>query len=845
MKMNGLEDEAKAVERNLVERFRKNDSEAPRHDLKIIIAKKSRSKNIKISHNTKIKLNKLNGNDGFPSDSTRLRSDEENVHFTSLASSESASTTSETISNKITATLSQYDSKLGNKNNTKKHSNDSHRLDCYDFASNDREKEENCSAEQQSKHENTTKNGKKIERFKVVSSADSPAIKPNMKRKFPKITVQKTPDDDTYFIATKLPSSSTSTNSKCNTTISKKVHFDISKNSFRGDTTADVASVVDQKEYAERIGLKPVKRKVDTIILHRKHKKSKHSKESSSDYSKRPKLHVTSSLEDSHRLKLKIMGGTKLKRSNTEESVQATTTTTKANKEEDERQQQQNNNNKQKRNSVDFEPLENPKYYVSEQKSIKSGSDQSMIFVPKLVLQKTSTSGNSSPDRKTSSSATTSKAQNSPTNPTATETSESTKPDATTSIDTLDASFNFLKPPRAKMGSPKQPQLSNTFSLSPLSSASTAFSSTFTQPSSTSALADSGIKKLRIVEPQRLNQNANLEPKKYSLSRMPPLVPSLSALHQNSFFSNFGQFQFPNFAQTNLPKFSAKDAIQSTSSPMEAPKQPQKMFSPVAKPFNHPMVRIPLEKIRKSSQTVHPQKFIKPQANEMRASSESSHCNIPMSPIIKDISLERYTLELTHDIAKLDRSLSLEKNFEHWERRKLQEYSKLNEFKSLQAPPKKMLHQQLNLSVRNIPNPSAIMKFRNQNSLSTIESAKSRETVSSTNHETSDIEDILSKATIAKTAPIQIPEVNSRYSPGLKLNEKKSIDKLTEYLRLTAAKTNHDASQDKNNNNNNNNVVNNTKYHNSSDSNRNLMSTNDKIKKFMKSDSVSVYCIDS
>lgn len=186
---------------------------------------------------------------------------------------------------------------------------------------------------------------------------------------------------------------------------------------------------------------------------------------------------------------------------------------------------------------------------------------------------------------------------------------------------------------------------------------------------------------------------------------------------------------------------------------------------------------------------------------------------------------------MTHDIAKLDRNLSLEKNFEHWEKRKLQEYSKLNELKNFSLATKNLLHHQQNLSVRTVPNPSAIMMSRNNQ---TVKSPQ-KEVVTSTNSEQSDIEEILSKSTIAKASDMPA----SQKSPVSRVNDKKSIEKLTEYLRLTAAKS-KDAKQDDDNNNNSN-----CDESPANGKNYNLMVN--KSEKFMNVNvpSVDVICIDS
>ena len=778
--------------------------EQPRHDLKIIIAKKSSSKSV---GNNKIKLNKPNGNSKVLSDFERLRGDVDSVQqqFSSASSSESFVSTSEmkTTLSKKTGTVSHHDLKLENKtSNTKKQHNNSN--DSHDYYDSEREKERR-----------STKHGKsneKVEKYKKSNlSLNIPKLKIELPSLKAKITVPKTPSD-TYVITPKTPLSPF-----------KKVRFDMSRSyDFNDDESAEIESV-DQMEYAERIGLKPVERKVESIILHRKRKKSKHSKES--EHSKRPKLHVSSSLDESLKLKLKIMGG---------KSSKSEATCNLRGKEE-----------KQKKQSDDVVGLENYKYSVSEQKNAKSGGDQPpMVFIPKLVLQKTQTVVNDKKESCTGVDATTAQRRNSfvveQSNPTSTDANESIKLKVK-SFDAIAATNlanqKLMKPPTAKMGSPQQSQISSTFSLSPIRPhsipASLKLSPISQSPSS--MINRNDLKRSLSLGAEKSPQY----PMDIQYSKIPPLIPTTSSFYGSS----HSKMQSPHNS-SKLPNINVKDPMKlfpNACSSVEILKIPQK-YSPSGNiKLNRPMpTTIPLEKIRKSAQSsasqriLPKQNIVKPQGFQSPQCSNLNYSGIYQTPPVNhDISLSRYTLELTQDIAKLDRSLSLEKNFEDWERRKLQEYSnRVNTFS------KSLLSQQQNLSVRNIPNPSAIMMSRNLSSGFKV-SGKSpqKETVTSTNSEHSDIEEILSKSTIAKAS-----EKPAAKSPGLRMSDKKSIEKVSEYLLITASKSKDSKHDDDNNNNN---STSNIDESSANGRNFNLMAN--KSEKFMNVNlpSVDVICIDS
>lgn len=139
--------------------IRKDDT--PRHDLKIIIAKKQSNNNkskFSLGISNKERLNKPNsrGSDvgtssKFSNDFERLRGNVDN--FSSSSEIASTSGTKTTLSKK-TGTVSHHDSKLGNKSNTKRHNNnDSH--DFYEFTMNE-EREKEKQKRESMKHTNSS-----------------------------------------------------------------------------------------------------------------------------------------------------------------------------------------------------------------------------------------------------------------------------------------------------------------------------------------------------------------------------------------------------------------------------------------------------------------------------------------------------------------------------------------------------------------------------------------------------------------------------------------------------------------------------------------------------------------
>jgi hypothetical protein len=980
----------------LVKRNGTENGEAPRHDLKIIIAKKPSSKSKFFeSGNNKVRLNKPNSgsNSKVLNDFERLRGNVDN--FTSASSSEIASASEmKTTLSKKTGTVSHHDLKLENKSNTKRHNNDSH--DFYEFTMNEGEKEKCDLEKQQQKRESTkhtnsssssslllsssssSSSGRHSEKFKVKSnlSLNIPKLKIELPSLKTKITVPKTPNES-YSIS-KSPFSK----SKCEPHI-KKVRFDMSNTSHAKSNDRSLydfedeteSNCFDQKKYAERIGLKPVERKVESIILHRKRKKSKHSKEI--EHSKRPKLHVSSSLDESLKLKLKIMGGKNCKNDkkfNEEEASERTCnlkavhckTADLSSINVHEVKHKKHEQEKQKEAVVE---LENHKYSVTEQKITKTDSNQPMVFIPKLVLQKTTMTMTTAP---TSTTYTASKTEGSNVNNNNNNASNS-KNNSTTNYHkkeetaqvqrrnsilldqhkqqqqqqqslSFDANKSHeiklkikpldkiadersnnqkaMKPPHAKMGSP-----SSTLSSSPIRPNSIPASlklSPISSPSLTAAKNDAqNLKRSLSLGAEKsphcyfnpyAKSNTEMFTREPPLVKIPPLVatsPTFRNVFSNTSYSDTQQNAKAPVTISKVPNINVKDPMKlfpNACPSVEILKIPQ--TAPIA---NHqPLVKnvklnrqvppttIPLEKIKQSAQSSAVQKYLpKTQSNHLNQNNliktpsyHQQKINIPQTSsssstnssnrnssntssninqltsfnvgashnpnFSQDLTLERYHYELSKDIAKLDQSLSLEKNFEHWGKQKLQEFSKVTDVKSF---TKNLLNtQQMSMSVRNIPNPSALMMFRNQNSnlnqkqnapsSPTAVSSSPKQTVTSTSTEHSDIEELLSKSTIAKgTEKPFFENVSLNVKPAAnhsaKINEKKSIAKLTEFLRLTAtAAQSKETRQDEDNNNNNNNN-NNTSLKN--DKNFNLIDGSRANASIVgqKSSPLDVICIDS
>lgn len=1026
--------------------------DAPRHDLKIIIAKKPNSKSKfsfnsgkskSSSNNNKGRLNKPNSNSSGSSskilnDFERLRGNVDNFTSSEIACTSGMKTTL----SKKTGTVSHHDLKFENKSssNTKRHNNnDSH--DFYEFTMKE-EREKEKQKRESMKHTNSSSSlsvssshstpqcstttsttssattstmmGRNDEKFKVKSSLSKniPKLKIELPSLKTKITVPKTPNES-YSIS-KSPFSN---NAKCEPQI-KKVRFDMTNTTYSSspssstkasnnnnnrslydfnDDESEENSFVDQKTYAEKIGLKPVERKVESIILHRKRKKSKHSKEISEHSSKRPKhVHVSSSLDESLKLKLKIMGGKNCKNDKkiNEDETYERTCNLKAvhcktadlssiNVHEVKQHKKQHEQQERRKDvEVELENQKNHKYSVTEQKITKTSSSsfsdsiQPMVFIPKLVLQKATTTTNvstftlsTSPtsSSSTSSSYFLSSSPSSLTNnnnnkkevekTTTTTTSsqvqrrnsilsehklqqerkqsqeENKWQDIKIKIKPLDklaenpSNQKLMKPPTAKMGSPSsdiQAQISSTFASSPIRPNSIPASlklspispSTYTnkndfQNFKRSLSTGAETSPHCYINPYA-KSNTEMFTREPPLVKIPPLIPTsqtIRNIYSNNVIANFTnnndqtvqQQSSPTIKQapvtiSKVPNINVKDPIKlfpNACPSVEILKIPQAApivnQQPVVKniKLNRPMPpTIPLFKIKETAQNSMLQKIL-PKSNQQQlqnlikmpkyseqkislplnrsnssnnnnnnnnnddGSYNSDNCQSPISQT--DLSLARYHFELSKDIAKLDHSLSLEKNFEDW--MKKQEFSKLSFAISQQS--RNIMSQQMNLSVRNIPNPSALMMFRNQNNnlsdklnspskspSSTTVSSPSRMVTSTTTSEHPDIEEVISKSTISKGTekPFFSENNNLNKSSSVnnhsKINDKKSIEKLTEYLRLTAtaAKSKEIKNDDDNNNNNNSPSLRN-------DKNFNLIDSNTIVGQ--KSSSMDVICIDT
>jgi hypothetical protein len=980
-------------ERYFYEREVVRREDTPRHDLKIIIAKKSSSKNklsfdsVKSGSHSKVRLNKPNSNGNSSSsknDVERLRGNVDN--FTSSVSSSEIASKSEmkTTLSKKSGTVSHHDLKLENKSNTKRHNNnDSH--DFFESTMNEERGKEKQKREN-TKHTNSSSSlsssyfsshhsasavplgGRNEGKFKEKAnlSLNIPKLKIELPSLKTKITVPKTPNES-YSIS-KSPFSN---NSKCEPQL-KKVRFDMSSNTvfspsstsaksttsrslYDFDDETEENSCVDQKKYAAKIGLKPVERKVESIILQRKRKKSKHSKDIEHS-SKRPKLHVSSSLDESLKLKLKIMGGKNCKsdKKNNEEEAYERTCNLKGThyktselgsinvhkvKQQQKKQQQHDQWRAEKQKEADFS-LENHKYSVTEQKisknsSSSSDSNQPMVFIPKLVLQKaTSTQNVSSFTLSTSpSSSSTTSGLN----------KKSSKEGETIQVQRKNSFFSdqehkfqqqqekhskedinktqhikikvkpldkpatvpsnqkLMKPPTAKMGSPSsdfQAQISSSLASSPIRPNSIPASLKLSPIS----IKTSDLKRSLSIGAEKsphcyinpyAKSNTEMFTREPPLVKIPPLIPTTQTIRNfySATFSNNNNNNEQTVKHSIMPvtisKINVKDpmklfpnacpSVEILKIPQAAPIVNQEPLFKNVK-LNRPMPpTIPLVKIKQTAQNPSIQKIL-PKSNLQQFNSnqnliktpnyqghkmtsslstgskisidnESFSTEICQSPISQsDLSLARYHYELSKDIAKLDHNLSLEMNFEDW--MKKQEFSKTN-FTSSQSI-RNLMNQQMNLSVRNIPNPSALMMFRNQNNNSIVEKSSPKSPTSTTvsspspsqmvissTSEHPDIEEVITKSTISKgTEKSFFSESNNLGKSSInKINDKKSIDKLTEYLRLTAtAAQSKEVKQDDDNNNNNSPSTRNDKSF-------NLIDTNSIVRQ--KSSSVDVICIDS
>lgn len=629
---------------------------------------------------------------------------------------------------------------------------------------------------------------------KSQNNANLRVVLPVARHKFHKSKGSKS---SSYFIASKSPSS------EGDRSPVKKVRFESDCRESQDDTSSNLS---EQLRYAESIGLKPVKRKVDSIILHRKNKKMRISHQGSKSEPKN-QVQVSSSLDESLKLRLKI--------------VNPKGALPKAKQ-----------NDEKKKSKGDDVDVENCKYSVSEHKNGGLTSDQPMVFIPKLVFQRVKTATET---EKTASKVVTEQKESQIEKPVKEitekektakgEDKNQSKHKSSVAISIVESSkLKLMNPPRARMGSPKQPQTSHTLA-SPIRPHSHPTSLKFSMSPVSSSSIDF--------------------PNQSLMKRSVSCGSEKSPSYLKKEMKTIEGFQSPSSSRSATTSVPARRNSRECTSSVRVKSSEKLLERPPVKLIEIPQetslrkigFRNPVESTTGSGLTITRTNFPntnsfdhKSQGHKNQNKTQATFCSFPappshpikgsdcVMPLVQDISLKKYTLELTNDIAQLDRNLSLEKNFEHWERRKLQEYSKLNETIT-------MLNQQ-NLSVRNVPNPSAIIRSRNQaQTMSPVSSYQGNQpknlVQSSASFDSSDIEDILSKSLINK----KDSGLQSQKSFISKLDDRRSIEKLTEYLKLTATKM-------KFNNNNNNDSSN--KNQNSYASNSNFKHAGSKSESFGK-----------
>lgn len=720
-----------------------NSTNNPPLNLKIIIAKKPRNKNRHIGYeqHNKERLNKPNSTKcssttkDLKSSSERLRSDVEFCSYFASSSQSSPSSASSSSSYSLlkasTSSSSALEKKTDNRNNSM--------LD-------------NNSAKKHHHRENSTSSSKKLSSSSSSSTSTSSS---NMKvNTIPKLKFGTAVESNKITVPKKSDIESSS-NKKLSSEIipSKRVRFE--------DEQYENDEVVDQLKYAQQIGLRPVVRTVESIILHRKRKKSKHSKDFA-DYCKRPKVHVSSTLNENLKLKLKITGKNNYKNSSKKiddncKSSSLSSSVGLVHNNQYIRKDHENQNEIEQTKKSDIEKnvsssllkndegggLENYKYSLTEQHNVDSFGANStpMVFIPKLVLD----TGVKENNHKIGKSE-----QPTPTSsPSRTEISiiekltETPHPD----INWCNSS-KFMKPPRAKMGSPKQNPTSN-FQISPVRPQSI--------PASNNSDNMSTLKRSMSTEEDSFSSR-----NKHVLFPPAPKRPTPYFMHASSTNNNFSTMLA--MKKSNLTVKDPMKLFPNACPSIEILKIPQKV---TLKPNFKLPETIPLERIKKSAPKFYSnegaRRVTEQQYNSHIDDNYSGNFQSRFNVVSNDINLERYTVELKNDIAKLDRNLSMEKNYEHWERQKLEEYQRMIEPK---FPLKNQMLSQKSLSVRNVPNPSAIAMSRNQMM-----------------HP--DIEDIIAQSKISKTQ---------------QKTEKKSIDKLTEILLNVAKSKDSTYEGDKNNN---------------------------------------------
>ena len=778
----------------------------PRHELKIIISKKPKENYDKnMMKNVGDKVLSQIPNKVPIKDFKQLRSNDEKTIFSTSPSSSSSSSSSSVSSNETKALLN----KITITKQLKTHKNSSDTKKKPDKSKNKLKKyliEENVDQQKivikKLKRENSIpSNYCYINKpLSKSNNLDVVKIKQEMPSLKTKISVPKQPNES-YCITPKSTTTSPS--------LSKKVRFNFPINDDIMDTTTSTPTITNdvqlmQNEYAQKIGLKPVEKKVDSILLHRKRKKSKHSKNSIDI--KRQKHHADVSSTDDKSLKMKITKNIKLNESSSNgnglkhDAEQVVPKEYVINK---------NTCVVEKQlpieNAVPVVVVNNTKPTEKEQQKfllsqkINSNALQPMVFIPKLNLKSTTVEIVNVPnpivkeDPQLKSTEVAVK--------TIVECKDAKQTDVVMSSGSSDAVF--VKPSRAKMGSPNNnikkthpkpfvphqtyftPRYGNgttrpnsipsTLKLSPISS----YSQMDYQKKPGVNLEGFNNSQNRFLNNDLFspgydtlpNKNNN-HPLRHSTLKMPPLVPASCIISDSSHISthynnNNNNLKvnelYKNIRPSNpIPTLSYTTMTSTPNSPQNVTfKKPQAVdilrvpstqhnnrikYSPMAAmdkraikyenfKINRPQLStIPLDKIKQSHEISTNQTTISNKSNyydnmPKLVSYQTSNVtkekaiqsnnllrdntdildfstkydqftmkknfhNDEITKMIEDQSglnkdIISYEMELSKDIAKLDQRLSVEKNIE--------QHSKTHE---------------KNLSVRNIPNPSALL-FRN------------------------------------------------------------------------------------------------------------------------------------
>lgn len=737
-----------------------NTSSKSHHNLKIIIAKKSRIKNRNNGYEqpNKERLNKHNSTN-FSSntkDSERTRSD---VEFCSYFASSSQSSTSSSTSEKK--------SSISNEN-----------CEVRTYQNNSLPKKKSSTFEKETRNDSEKnlitaylkQSINKKERNQNVQLTSSSNMKANIPKLkvgvFPaknKITVPSSPAD--------VKSNFIDVNKKMDTPL-KKVRFESLEDVEKSYSNEQDEAVVDQLKYAHQIGLRPVVRTVESIILHRKRKKSKHSKDA--DYCKRPKVHVSSTLNENLKLKLKITGKNSYKNSKKVEddncnlnslgSARSSSVSNQYTHNENVNEEQTKRTDTEKNVSSKNKEgggLENYKYSLTEQLNVEFGSNSTPTLIPKLVINHSESSSNGNKVNTSEKDTIQKNSQNMSSENIKTQSSANPNPINFKSVD-----FPIVsKSPTAKMGSPKQ-NSNSTFQINPIRPQSIPASLNLSYSSHSPTYMEFNTQKRSVSTEEDSFSNKNkhvLFPFSSSKKTEIQKTYSLNPSNNNNNNNNYPPLS-PLRRVANLTVKDPTKLFPNACPSIEILKIPQKV---TLKPNFKLPETIPLEKIKKSARMVLPKsnndfytnegtmahaQYSNSQIDDNYSGNFQSRFNI----FSNDINLERYTSELKNDIAKLDRNLSMEKNYEHWEKQKLEEYNRIQQtnIANLAFPqsPKNQIFRseisnQKSLSVRNVPNPSAIAMSRNQSSDSTHNDLRK----SFTFRDHRDIEDILVQTKISKS----------------------------------------------------------------------------------------------